>query len=505
MLLGLVVGGFFLPHAHAQTWESCFDEANPPTCSAEEGILVDDSFDAQPACAMLDMEFLWGIQFHTSYHAKALSVIPADTELCDQVRRAYHLCYWCTPNIESHDYCFFTSCEEPEEIDETVDLNATCTELDALFVKDEFPATMDLCYRAEQAKHICSSFCQHKPDYLGADSTRRKKSLAWTSRAAAILSFIGACYILWDVLSKRKNRVACYHQILVGMACFDIATAVAWSLSTLPIPDDQGFYIEGAAGNDATCTAQGFFVQLGLTSVFYNVSLALYYVLVIVYNWRDCALKKIRVLLHGLPLLVGFGLAFGGIPLYEWNEYVCHLEPAPADSSWKAFLFVVTPISFSVLFITACMLIVYVSVRRKSKASRKWSIGFGTSGEMERRVFWQALLYTLSFYVTWPIILLVYADSVDIKVNNFWFSLLVAFVAPLQGFSNFLVYVRPRALEIKQFARASRKISAIFSTAFGRKDSSEDPDTSSSTVDPSVLIATRPDDTTPAVTEVGTA
>ena len=260
-LLGLVVvvGGFLLPHAQAQTWESCFDEANPPSCSDEkEGILVDDSFDAQPACALLDMEFLWGIQFHTAYHAKALSVIPADTELCDQVRRAYHLCYWCTPNIKSHDYCFFTSCEEPEEIDETVDINGTCTELDALFVKDEFPATMDLCYRAQQAKHICSSFCQHKPDYLGADSTKRKKSLAWASRVAAILSFCAASYILWDVLSKRKNRIACYHQILVGMACFDIATAVAWSLSTLPIPDDEGFYIEGASGNASTCTATRF-------------------------------------------------------------------------------------------------------------------------------------------------------------------------------------------------------------------------------------------------------
>jgi len=101
------------------------------------------------------------------------------------------------------------------------------------------------------------------------------------SREAAVLSFFGASYILWDVLHSRQNREKVYHQLLFGMVCFDICTAVAWAFSTAPIPTEVydavwvGFTY-GAAGNVVTCTAQGFFTQLGLTLVFYNVSLSLY-------------------------------------------------------------------------------------------------------------------------------------------------------------------------------------------------------------------------------------
>lgn len=53
---------------------------------------------------------------------------------------------------------------------------------------------------------------------------------------------------------------------MVAMAVFDIVNSVGWAFSTLPIPeyDKYGDYtnIYGAKGNEATCTAQGFFIQL---------------------------------------------------------------------------------------------------------------------------------------------------------------------------------------------------------------------------------------------------
>ena len=95
-----------------------------------------------------------------------------------------------------------------------------------------------------------------------------------------MLSFFGASFILWDILSSRKARAMVYHQLLIGMAIFDITTAVSWSFASAPInpndPDDpDAFFIQGAMGNDATCKAQAFFIQLGFTSIFYNVSLAI--------------------------------------------------------------------------------------------------------------------------------------------------------------------------------------------------------------------------------------
>lgn len=72
-------------------------------------------------------------------------------------------------------------------------------------------------------------------------------------------------------------------QIILGVSLFDILGAIAWILSTLPIPKEYEngtpSFIYGAEGNDATCTAQGFLVQLSFTAVFYNISLSAYYFL----------------------------------------------------------------------------------------------------------------------------------------------------------------------------------------------------------------------------------
>ena len=113
------------------------------------------------------------------------------------------------------------------------------------------------------------------------------------------------------------------------MAVFDIITALAWAFATAPIDQDGGGYVEGALGTETTCRTQAFFIQFGFTSIFYNVSLALYYLLVVLYNWREFQLKKIRLYMHLVPVLLGLGLALGAIPSYHWLEYGCHILPLP--------------------------------------------------------------------------------------------------------------------------------------------------------------------------------
>jgi len=49
----------------------------------------------------------------------------------------------------------------------------------------------------------------------------------------------------------------------------------------MPIPKEALLNISGAIGMQQTCKAQAFFVQLGFTSVMYNVSLPFNYMLVI--------------------------------------------------------------------------------------------------------------------------------------------------------------------------------------------------------------------------------
>jgi len=64
--------------------------------------------------------------------------------------------------------------------------------------------------------------------------------------------------------------------------------------------------------------------------------------------------------------------------------------------------------------------------------------------ELECKVFWQCVSYAFAFFITWPITFSVYVGSSDITLDSYAFTLIFALVAPLQGFNNFLVYVRPR-------------------------------------------------------------
>ena len=291
-------------------------------------------------------------------------------------------------------------------------------------------------------------------DYLGATTLAQKRALMWMSRAAATFSFGGACFVIRNIFSNVKRQKSVYYHLLFGMEIFDIITAVAWVFATAPISKDiDHVCATSGTSTDATCKAQAFLVHLGFTSIFYNVSLAFYYVMVVayLYNRKEFKLKAIQHYLHGFPLLIGLGLAFGALPTYHWMDYGCHILPySPKYDEgklWSMLVFVVLPLGFSIASISAAMLIVYWKVSRQTSQAKKWQLGKGSINKLESQVFWQCLFYVLAFYITWPILFSAYLASVDVD-GPLGLTLTVAFVAPLQGFDNFLVFVRPKLLRM---------------------------------------------------------
>merc|ERR1712048_155201 len=107
---------------------------------------------------------------------------------------------------------------------------------------------------------------------------------------------------------RGKDKKNLYRQIMVLMSCFDFITAISWMVGPAPIPStDQNGYdanILGANGSEALCVAQGFFTTFGYGSGFFNNSLSIYYVLVVVYGWKDYQLKKVRPWLLGMPIIL---------------------------------------------------------------------------------------------------------------------------------------------------------------------------------------------------------
>ena len=463
----------------------------------------------EDVCLYLLTEYLRDEALNVEKHATLLAKLPAEKCIAS-VQSAYSECYWCAAEAtRNHEYCT-TYKRKPCDVslEERKNLTYYGTGDDTLcwgFVyrhaNGQPPASILNCDLVDEAWAHCN-FCAADEPYLQADTRIKQALLAWLPRIPAFLSMLGASYIFRDVI---KSKWTVYHGLLFAMAIFDFCTAAAWIFTTAPIPtvDEYEDYVYGIMGNEATCKAQAFFIQLGVTSVFYNAALCSYYWLVIVRGWTERRLQKRRILLllHGPPLLVGFALAFGGLPVYSWVQYACHLwYILPWDGKQvrvRVYLLFIAPVAASILYITIVLGLIYWKVSRQSRQSRRWRLGVGVSATLEGKVFWQCISYALAFYITWPLVALNYAFSLDEVVDRYGYTLFVALLTPLQGLANFLVYIRPRwdrYIESKKRNRIETEQTHSTSPPIGATHSTERPSaanlqTWTSSMEPSVKMA----------------
>ena len=256
----------------------------------------------------------------------------------------------------------------------------------------------------------------------------------------------------------------------------DLIIGTCMFLSTWPIPAGTvGVY--GASGTTATCTTQGFFLQLAIMAPLYNAALSLYYLLMIRYSWSEERLRKLRVPLHGAILVFGISTAVAGLPLtlynnanlwcwqapYPWgclessvNNGITTCERGDNATTVYRWAFFYAPLWAAIVFATVAMTLVYVKVQRYERASDRYSMSaynenspqqrsFGRrKGAKTRKVARQALCYIGAFYVTWIWSTLTRLTQSVSGNTYYWITLMTAIFLPFQGFLNFLVYMRPR-------------------------------------------------------------
>ena len=106
----------------------------------------------------------------------------------------------------------------------------------------------------------------------------------------------------------------------------------AWFFSTWPIPPEV-LPVWGASGTIGTCTTQGFFAQLSLSTVFYNGFLSVYYLLVIKYGWKEERIRRYRLgtIIHFVSLSVGIITASAAASMQLLNPvgYGCWIGAVP--------------------------------------------------------------------------------------------------------------------------------------------------------------------------------
>lgn len=368
--------------------------------------------------------------------------------------------------------------------------------------------------------------------YMDADTQSQKAWLAWTPRISAFFSLVGSALILKDIWWQRPQRrrlqrqrsgssrhftnaanKTVYHWLMTAISIFDMFGSAAWFASTWPIPKEQDS-IYGAAGNDATCKAQGFFMQLGITGPFLFVALSIYYVLTIRYNVRESRIDQWKYYFLGPPIIAGIALAFVALPKYKPIYLLCHLQPMkligtrdPHDSIIPYV--VMLPIVLALLTAMVAMYITYWHVRKTDRAAHRWrfnthaaprsstttttnssnlmangssrhsttstrtrSSASSSSPSLTNAVFWQFALYVAAFFLTWPIYFFAVLDAIQ---PGFVFWIFLVILQPLQGFWNALAYYRPTLAQAYQQwnrKRQLRKSAAVASAdvAKGQED-----------------------------------
>ena len=246
------------------------------------------------------------------------------TDQCHEAQDLVGAICGCPPPKKEGSCTFCPNDDGPPDSDKllysmqfTIGLLLTCSELNLTLTR--YDESSIRCFNSKQVNHICgcNSGDRH---YGGADTEVKRAFFAWIPRVSGLASWIGSVLIIRDVFKDKKKRPSVYHQLILGLSFFDCFSSMAWTFSTAPIPkyeDGELSGVYGALGNQATCTTQGFFVQLGtIGSLSYNVVLSFYYVLVIVKSFREWQLKPLRKWMHGVPIVLAFGLAFAGLPYY---------------------------------------------------------------------------------------------------------------------------------------------------------------------------------------------
>ena len=228
-------------------------------------------------------------------------------------------------------------------------------------------------------------------------SSKQQIALAILPKISSTLSICGSTFILAECFYfdiKRLKRV--YNRLLCAMALLDIMESLWNFASTWPIPtivssdsdsseeeSAEASSVAFAVGNDNTCKAQGFFLQLGLAIPILNACLSLYYLLVIRYSWSEEKIrKKAEPWFYAVGILVGFGTALAGIPLnlYHNSGLWCWIADASDDHNsgidnhhqFYRYTFYFIPLFLCFIAIAVNMGLLTWTVRRLESASKKY-------------------------------------------------------------------------------------------------------------------------------------
>ena len=280
--------------------------------------------------------------------------------------------------------------------------------------------------------------------------------LSVLQKIPAFFSLVGSSMIISSVCRHKKNRKNTQQRIVGTMSCIDVCASFTWLTTNLWITESYPSF-PNTVGNNVTCNIQGFVLQANTSSILYNASLSIYYVLVIKYNWKSRKVKKVEKWFHAGCLSFGLvtattATALGLMHPANWNCWIAPDFSNPDDpnrnlaKTLQMCMFFI-PLWISIVLCAVCMFVIYLHVKKTESSSLRFQSTVGNSSNRLRRtkeVAKQGKYFVGAFVVTWFFPSIVRFIQVMGYAAPSWLVVVAGTLVPSQGFFNAIVYFRLR-------------------------------------------------------------
>ena len=103
-------------------------------------------------------------------------------------------------------------------------------------------------------------------DAIAPFGARQDRALGIFSWISGFASFCASVWIIVEVVTTRSKLRTVYNRLILAISIFDVTSSIGHMLGPLLIPEEYDEDIPWASGNDSTCIAQGFLVQLSIVA-----------------------------------------------------------------------------------------------------------------------------------------------------------------------------------------------------------------------------------------------
>ena len=281
-----------------------------------------------------------------------------------------------------------------------------------------------------------------------AEAVGWEMAIAVLIRVAGTLSLLGSLAIVLTWLARRPFKVgALSRRILFYMSATDVVGSFAYFLGPWPSPAGT---LSAAAGTEATCSLQGWLLQINLAVPLWNACLAHHMFLVLFYRELDAPKRSLlyepyyMAVAWGFPFVTSFVAL--GLKLYGFTVTWCWI-PLVTNITRNVlpWTFFFIPLWSAILVASGLMVAIACRVQQTAAGAGESSAFTKSAAKLLRR---EAMWYTFVFLLTWTCktMFLVRRTAFPETVPAPALVASYAFFVPLQGFLNAAVYFLVRDL-----------------------------------------------------------